>query len=228
MKRCPQCNSVFADNQVYCTTDGTPLEQENLALPSEFEEETVVRRDPIKIDVTDADQMKTRVDFSPPPTEAAATPVVVVKQRNAGKYLLFLVVGLLLGGGLVLATLFFARNYDRANNPNQAANKTETTVNREPKTPTPTPTPAPTPNAEHLARTETADEDFNGRVIVENANIRSSPSKNAPAVTLLPNGDRLNIERRASDESPWYYVTCEHGTSGWMHGDTIEFTQEGF
>ena len=66
---------------------------------------------------------------------------------------------------------------------------------------------------------------FNGRVIMLNAYVRSAPSKSANKVDILPMDDRINIERRENANSPWYYVTCEHGTSGWMHGDTIEFTQ---
>ena len=73
-----------------------------------------------------------------------------------------------------------------------------------------------------------SDEDFNGRVIVENANVRSAPSASASQVDILPDGDRITIERRENATSPWYYVTCEHGISGWMHGNTIEFTNGNF
>ncbi len=44
-------------------------------------------------------------------------------------------------------------------------------------------------------------------------------------IDVLPVDDRITIERRENEKSPWYYVTCEHGASGWMHGNTIEFTQ---
>jgi hypothetical protein len=37
--------------------------------------------------------------------------------------------------------------------------------------------------------------------------------------------DRIDIIRRENENSPWYQIECEHGTGGWMHGDTIEFTQ---
>ena len=230
MKRCPQCNSVFDDDLSFCTHDGTPLSQENFTLPSEFasiepiekEEETIIRREPLKIDFSTPDAPNR---YIPPPENVA--PIVVVKQRNTGKYLLFLIVGLILGGGLVLGVLLLGQNFYRKNNSNVAVNSALNN-NREVKTPTATPAPAPTPNAEHLIKTSADEEDFNGRVIVTNANVRSSASKNAAPVTLLPMDDRLTIERRANEESPWYFITCEHGTSGWMHGDTIEFTQEAF
>lgn len=230
MKKCPQCNSVFDDNLIYCTHDGTSLAQENFTIPSDFhqnerEEETVIRREPVRIDVTEPNVLRVPSQNQVPPTENSA-PIVVVKRRNTGKYLLFLLLGLFLGGSLVLGTLYFSQNYYRSNNTNVAVNSAPNNSNRDIKTPTPS--PAPTPNAEHLIKTSAYDEDFNGRVIVSNANIRNGASINAAPITLLPADDRLTIERRASVESPWYYVTCEHETSGWMHGDTIEFTQDAF
>ena len=231
MKRCPQCNSVFDDNLLYCTHDGTPLAQENFTIPSEFahepDEETIIRREPIRIDVSEPEILITQPEYQIP-AAANVEPVIIVKRRNTGKYILFLILGLILGGGLVLATLLFSQKYYRSNNSNVTVSLPANTNVREVKTPTATPTPAPTPNTEHLSETSETDEEFNGRVIVGNANIRSSASKTAASITLLPMDDRLTIERRANEESPWYYVTCEHGTSGWMHGDTIEFTQNAF
>jgi hypothetical protein len=233
MKRCPQCNSVFDDNLLYCTHAGTPLARENFTIPSEFaptenDEETIIRREPIRVNVSEPEIPIDQPEYQIPAAAANVEPIVIVKRRNTGKYILFLLLGLILGGGLVLATLLLSQNYYRKNNSNVAVNSAPNTNVREVKTPTPTPTPAPTPNAEHLTKTSVDDEDFNGRVIVSNANIRSAASKTAASITLLPMDDRLNIERRANEESPWYYVTCEHGTSGWMHGDTIEFTQNAF
>ncbi len=232
MKRCPQCNSVFDDNLSFCTHDGTPLAQENFTIPSEFvptetDEQTIIRREPIRVNVSEPEIPNAQPEYQIPPT-ANVEPIVVVKRRNTGKYILFLILGLVLGGGLVLATLLLAQSYYRNNNSNVVITSAPNANVREVKTPTLTPTPAPTPNAEHIVKTSETDEDFNGRVIVSNANIRSSASKTAAPITLLPLDDRLTIERRANEESPWYYVTCEHGTSGWMHGDTIEFTQDAF
>ena len=77
----------------------------------------------------------------------------------------------------------------------------------------------------HSEKTLAADDEFNGRVITLNAYVRSAPSKTATQIAVLPQDDRINIGTRESPNSPWYKVVCEHGTSGWMHGDTIEFTK---
>jgi len=77
----------------------------------------------------------------------------------------------------------------------------------------------------HAQPTAADAEEFNGRVIARNAYVRASPSKSAAQIDVLPLNDRINIERREDESSPWFYVSCEHGTKGWMHGDTIEFTR---
>ena len=71
-------------------------------------------------------------------------------------------------------------------------------------------------------------EDFNGRVIAQNAYVRAAPRSSSNQVDILPVDDRIEIERRENADSPWYYVTCEHGIGGWMHGNTIEFTDGNF
>ena len=169
-----------------------------------------------------------------PPTQNA---IVVERKSNSKFYALFLIVGLVLGGGLVLATLLASKIINRPAETNVSV-QTKTNENKAGKQSEKTPENT---NVErdnevdkiadeiHSIRDATRlDEDFNGRVIVENANVRSAPSNNATQVDILPNGDRLTIERRASETSPWYYVTCEHGVSGWMHGNTIEFTRDNF
>jgi len=77
----------------------------------------------------------------------------------------------------------------------------------------------------HAVRTDDADDEFNGRVITLNAYVRSQPSRTAREIDVLPIDDRLEIEERENENSPWFEVTCEHGTKGWMHGNTIEFTR---
>ena len=219
MKVCPQCNSVFGDDFVYCSNDGSVLAEENLSLPTgeDIEAETVIRRkgEPIVDDFnepspTEAETVEMNYG-NLPPTQSA---IVVERKSNSKFYALFLIVGLLLGGGLVLATLLASKiinrpaentNVERDNEVDKIANELHT-----------------------LKDPSKTDEDFNGRVIVENANVRSAPANNAAQVDILPNGDRLTIERRAGATSPWYYVVCEHGVSGWMHGNTIEFTDDNF
>jgi hypothetical protein len=232
MKRCPQCNSVFDDSLVYCTNDGTPLTQETFVLPSEVspidaEEETVIRQEPVTIEipVQNAPPPTGQFNYQVPPAETVV-PIVIEKRRNTAKYLLFLVLGLVLGGGLVLAAVLFSMYLFR-----EKLTQTVSTPNKNSQissTPTPNRTPSETPvtaSAKHEKRTDAPDDEFNGRVITLNAYVRSSPNRNAKEIDVLPVDDRLNIEERAGENSPWYRVTCEHGTSGWMHGNTIEYTR---
>ena len=229
MKRCPQCQSVFENSLVYCTNDGTMLVEENFALPSEAENEeiTVIRHEPLNIEIPHAPDAAEFVVEPSPATIVPGAPIVIERERRGtGKYFLFLVIGLLLGGGLVLATLLFARylNEDRPVAVNVNADRPATTepVAKAKETPAET---APTPDARHARPTDADDEDFNGRVITLGANVRSGPDRGASEVGVLPINDRLTIEYRENENSPWYYVTCEHGTSGWMHGNTIEYAR---
>lgn len=234
MKVCPQCNSVFGDDFVYCSNDGTVLIEENLRLPTELdgaEAETVIRRDPIVVDFnqplpTPAETVE--MNYAAPSSQ----PIVIEKTSNSKFYALFMLVGLLLGGSLVLLTLFAAGFIDRPAETNVSI-QTKTNENRNQKKPenitAERDTEVDKPADElHQKRTDKPDEDFNGRIIVENANVRSASSAGASQVDILPDGDRIEIERRENGGSPWYYVTCEHGISGWMHGNTIEFTNGNF
>lgn len=226
MKRCPRCNRVFDDSLDFCTEDGTPLTQETFVLPSEAaplnaEEETVIRTAPANTHLQSPPAPTVRFDYRIPPP-AAVAPVIVEKRRSAGKYALFLVLGLILGGGLVLTAGIFAMF--------RLQNKTPQTVNTTNRNSTPTPklTPTATPvtaSAKHENRTDASDDEFNGRVISLNAYIRSSPNRSSNEIDVLPIADRLEIEERENENSPWFRVTCEHGTSGWMHGNTIEYTR---
>ncbi len=229
MKRCPQCNSVFDDSLVYCTNDGAPLAQETFILPSEVspldaEEETVIHHAPITIDIPNqtAPAPTEAFNYQAPPTNVV--PVIIEKPRSSRKNLLFLVIGIILGGGLVLAAvllgIFLYQNKTTANSATRTppANSAQNTKS----TPTATPFEA---SAKHEKRTDQADAEFNGRVITQNAYVRASPNRGAKEIDILPIDDRLNIEERENENSPWYRVTCEHGTSGWMHGNTIEFTR---
>jgi hypothetical protein len=230
MKVCPQCRSVFGDDFLYCSNDGGVLVEENLPLPTESDDaeaETVIRRrvEPIIVDLnepsaTQAETVEMSYD-NLPPTQAP----IVVEKTNSKFYALFLLAGLLLGGGLVLATLLAAGIINRPATANIAvqtnenkSQKTENTTERDTEVDI---------LADELHQKRVADktdEDFNGRVIAQNAYVRAAPRSSSNQVDILPIGDRINIERRENASSPWYYVTCEHGIGGWMHGNTIEFT----
>jgi hypothetical protein len=147
---------------------------------------------------------------------------------------LFLVVGLLLGGGLVLGTLLLSKNYYQE----ETAGGIKTDANSTPVVKIEKSKPSPkiqdkneivldeTISNKHAAPDDNAAENSNGRVIARNARIRLAPDKDAPIVDTIPLDDRLDIIRRENANSPWYQVECEHGTGGWMHGDTIEFTRQ--
>ncbi len=227
MKRCPQCNSVYEDDVQYCLNDGAGLVKQTFAMPSdadEFEAETVIRHEPIIVDLSAGQTLPEPVIHRNPPVET----VIVEKPVRRKNPAIFLVLGLILGGGLVLATLLLAKSFYQNENSNTVKiNQTaETNSNNSIKTP-----PSETPldiaklSQKHEIRTSADDAEFNGRVIAQNAYVRASPSRNSDEIDVLPVDDRINIERRENENSPWYYVICEHGTSGWMHGNTIEFTQ---
>lgn len=240
MKKCPQCSQVFENEIAYCSNDGTPLVEEVFTLPStgDFDDDTVVRRSPIVVDLSQPKKAAAYPNINqPPPTSTADNIIVEVPaKKNSRNAAVYLALGLLLGGILVLGTLILSRNFysgDANGNSKQIA------VNVSAQNAATTKTSSPenknisanknaldlTANAKHDARTATDDEEFNGRVIARNAYVRASPAKSAAQTDVLPLGDRISIEQRENESSPWFYVSCEHGTSGWMHGDTIEYTR---
>ena len=64
---------------------------------------------------------------------------------------------------------------------------------------------------------------FNGRVIMMNAIVRSSPSMYAPEVYVISYDEPIKIGKSAGGNNPWFRVRTESGATGWMHGNTIEF-----
>ncbi len=224
MKRCPQCSSVYGDDVSFCLNDGKPLVAENFSLPSaggDYEAETIIRHDPIVVNIPGENQSPPHI-YQTPPVET----VIIEKPARRRNPLMFLIIGLLLGGVLVLATLLLARNFFQTNDGNtvKTTPSIQTNSNQTVKiSPTETPLNINEMSQKHEMRTSADDDAFNGRVIAQNAYVRSSPSRSSEETDVLPVDDRINIERRENENSPWYYVTCEHGTSGWMHGNTIEY-----
>lgn len=228
MKKCPQCNNVFEDALIYCTKDGTALIEETFVLPSESspaddEEETLIHHDSITINIPDTEKPTEEFNCSTTivPT-GQVVPIVIEKQRNTGKYLLFLIMGLILGGGLVLGTLGFVWFLYQENSVQTDNGANRNSAQNLEKIATETPKII---DEKHETRTAESDDEFNGRVITLNAYVRSAPDRGADETDILPINDRLNISRRENENSPWYFVTCEHDSSGWMHGNTIEFTR---
>ena len=236
MKRCPQCNSVFENDIGYCPKDGTALIDENFSLPSadkDFEADTIIRRDQIVVDLSPPDAPAENLNYQAAPVvEKVIVREVPAKSssRNAAVYLVF---GLILGGILVLGTLLIAREYYSADATND--NSRQIDVNISATKPQNSPPGGgrnenksnltETASLKHAQPTAADEEEFNGRVIALNAYVRASPNRTAAQTDVLPLNDRIDIERREDESSPWYYISCEHGASGWMHGDTIEYTR---
>ncbi len=110
MKKCPQCNSVYGDENLYCLNDGTVLVEESFSLPSsadDFEAETIIRHKPVTVDLSNENIPPEPIIYQPPPIET----VVIKQPANRRNAAIFLILGLLLGGALVLATLILARSF---------------------------------------------------------------------------------------------------------------------
>ena len=238
MKRCPKCNSLYKGEILYCLNDGTPLVEQDLpSAPTDTynEPETIIRNEPIVINFSEPESSSEPIliDFSDAetvvhqPKNAENIPQAAIVKKPVSKinnYALFLILGLLIGGGLVLITLFLAGSFNQGEdvNSNNAAPFEKTVSTSE----TSNSETIQTAASKHETRTETAVGDsLNGRVIALNAYVRSSPAQNAAEIDVLQVDDRLDIERRENENSPWFYVICEHGTSGWMHGNTIAYTK---
>lgn len=243
MKKCPQCSTVFENEVVYCLNDGTPLVGENFSLPStesDFEAETIVRNEPIVVDLAEQNHAPNG-NINQPVQPVENVIVRVPPKSNSKNAVIYLALGLLLGGILVLGTLILARSFYSGGAAANNGNSRQITVNVSESNAKPknanlklenrgenknVSETAPTPDAKHDVQSAKDDEEFNGRVIAKNAYVRASPSKSAAQIEVLPLDDRIDIDRRENESSPWFHVTCEHGTTGWMHGDTIEYTKQ--
>jgi hypothetical protein len=80
-------------------------------------------------------------------------------------------------------------------------------------------------NSSDMDSESLAKKGFNGRVIMINAVIRSLPSVDSDEVAVVPFDEPIKIGKPATEHSPWYRVTTSDGTTGWMHGNTIEFVK---
>jgi len=231
MKKCPQCNTVYGDEVVYCLNDGAALIEETFSLPLTvdlIEEETVIRHEPIIVDFGASEETSGQSTYQVPPTPENVIVIPPARTTsNTGRYAFFFILGLLIGGGLVLATILLSRTlYQNENTNSVKTNQTEKSAKTIPTAENKNENKVgETVSGKHDEATLASDEDFNGRVIITNARVRSSPSAEASAVETLPMNDRLSIISRENPNSPWYEVECEHGTNGWMHGNTIEFTE---
>ena len=230
MRRCPKCNDVFEDDRAFCTNDGTGLIEEHFELPSESmdddgEEQTVIRAQPIDIRIgqpaptpTPQQQAQIPLNTAPQNVETHVSPAPTAKKGGCAKYVIVLLIGLIFGGILVGAAgigvyLYLESEKQKRQEIVQREKelqKKEERLNRGP----------------HEGRgTEVAESSLNGRVIKRSAVLRKSPRNSGERVAELPRNDRLHIIRRRASTSAWYRVKCEHGSTGWMHGNSIAYTK---
>lgn len=231
MKRCPQCNTVFEDGMIYCKEDGTTLVNEPLPLPSDFtpednnaEERTVIRNEPFTVNIPPPQipEQQPPINQVQPPVNPYS-PQVKMPEANRGcfKYSMFLLIGLILGGGIALGIVGFGFYYmkdsvveNRDSNIEEASEKTPANKSDE------------TLDDKHSKESSSADASIlNGRIIKSGAILRSLPNSNADKIDTLPTDDRIEILQRKSSTSRWYEVECEHGSHGWIDGNSIEFTE---
>lgn len=104
MKKCPQCNQFFDDENLFCLNDGTPLNSPNIAETQSFTDEVPTVFAP---------------RFHTPPTNQQ------VSATNNNKWI-FPVLGLLVGIIIVLGFLVFSNRLS-----GDKENKAETNSNRE-------------------------------------------------------------------------------------------------
>lgn len=212
MKKCPQCNSVFADDTRYCLNDGTLLIEENLPLPTTAafgNEETAGRSAPIIVDIAPPNMPPLPIQ-NPSAQETIILHTPPQQTTKSPKYAVFLVLGLLIGGVLVFGAFLLAGQfYQNADSSNNAENKSSKKK----------------ADSAGTTKSEADSGEYNGRVIATNANLRSEPGLYAEEIGVLPIQERIKIVRREHNNSPWYYVEAENGGSGWIHGNTIEFTK---
>jgi hypothetical protein len=229
MKRCPECNEVYSEQLQYCLKDGRPLIPVG-AVDDDYD--TVVRPEQVVIDIEDP--ARPAVPVSPdiiPPQQA--------EPRAKVNPLAVLIAGTLIGGLLVLVAVlaFSLVNRDRSAEP---SNQRPNVSLKNSSSPKPTPTDRLPSNADIAANSareppanstamnvpdpeSLAKKGFNGRVIMINAVVRSSPSVDSDEIAILPFDEPVKIGKPATEHSPWFRVTTEDGTTGWMHGNTIEF-----
>ena len=242
MKQCPQCSEVYTDQLQFCMIDGNPLVKVDADGPAppapaiDDDYDTVVNPERIVIDISEPPPV-------PEPVYTDALPSQPETGRGRANTIAVLIVGTIIGGLLVLVAILAFALVFRDRSGAEPANVTERNANiaavRPSEHPTAnTQTPASSPKATEKGNSNLMSEDteadqarremlakrgFNGRVIKINAIIRSEPSIDSEEVAVLPYDEPVKIGKPAAEHNPWYRVTTSDGTTGWMHGNTIEF-----
>lgn len=224
MKRCPQCQNMFDDENSFCLNDGAVLIPD-LPQTIAYSPPIIQHQPSFVVDLSPKSEIPTQFTPIPPfsmPNQTA--------KKSSGNYAVPLVIGLLLGGVVAAAAFFIIKSLDEksvavAVNSNASRNETSknSSVNEENDN---SKRNEKSTNTNFAGNVREENEKYNGRVIMINAYIRSAPDVYANELETIPLDERINIGKRESPNSPWYRVTCQHGTSGWMHGNTIEFTKQ--
>lgn len=226
MKRCSQCGAIYDDNNDFCVVDGLSL------------------NDGHQIVVSLEDEIATRVvqKVEAPLTATAATVVQPV--------FVYVLLGALGASVIFIAyTMFKAGNGTNSNvvvtaTPSPTALSNNSTggptlanlSNNLPPPIIPSSSNKTVKTDEPIARKEQSNIDtrspevavtkgYNGRVIMLNALVRIGPSDDTPAISVISYNQPVRIGKTAGPNSPWFRVTTANGTTGWMHGNTIEFVR---
>jgi len=233
MKQCPECKEVYSDQLLYCMRDGQKL----FDIDDDDGEPTVVRPQPIFVDITDPPVVE---PIDPKPVvEPLPEPMPVATEGRGVNTVAVLIIGTMIGGILVLATMVAVSILTRQKPPapvnqvNIPLKPSNTPKPSPTETRSPVPTQAPTVDADSSEKDDADDprqrddglirRGFNGRVIMTNAVVRAAPSIDSDELAVIGYGEPVKIGKPAGENNPWYRVTTEDGVSGWMHGNTIEF-----
>lgn len=125
MKKCPNCQNTYGDENLYCLNDGSLLTEEPAPTVAFNLPGSAPANTPFVVDLSAKDETPTVIHNYEPVSRAEND-----LPKNASKnYLIFLLIGLLCGGGLVLLTVFIMNSsktnqgvdVNNSSNANQAA-----------------------------------------------------------------------------------------------------------
>ncbi|NNE67784.1 MAG: SH3 domain-containing protein [Pyrinomonadaceae bacterium] len=212
---------MFEEERKFCTNDGALLVVDRFALPSDFEpedsEEQTVIRMPSPAPQSSGTPAQPPVNPHSRSDPALPDPTKEKPKRGCLKNLFVLTIGLVLGAGIVLVALgigFFYVNSRVNQEPRPKPTRTKPEITKTPR--------ASDPGHKGKGR-RVGEASLNGEVIARRAVVRVLPRKSSNRVDVIPKGDRIHIIRRRASNSPWYEIECEHGTKGWIHGNSIRF-----
>lgn len=239
MKQCPTCQRVFSPEDVFCPNDGATLTAQSASDAG---------RVVISWDDQSRNEIPTQVVQTPQPITVSGTPAWLYALTGA------LAAVILMGAGYFLLVGSREKDPEKAriensnistkSNPANASHggNNATGGERGPAAANSGVDPIDAnqsgkndkANAERYKETSKTDENlqgklprkgYNGRVIMMNAIVRSSPSIYAPEIYLVSFDEPIKIGKSAGGNNPWFRVTTTGGMTGWMHGNTIEFVR---